>query len=61
MYTFAEDLVLNSANLVLSSGNKVYSSNLLKTLLDKYSLLGDFGYTFRSFGLKDFIKDWKID
>ena len=23
--------------------------------------MGDFGYTFKSFGLKEFLKDWKID
>lgn len=53
VYCFAEDLVLNSANIILSGGNKSFAN--------KYSIIGDFGYTFRSFGLKDFIKDWKID
>lgn len=53
VYCFAEDLVLNSANLILAGGNKSYAN--------KYSLIGDFGYTFRSFGLKEFIKDWKVE
>lgn len=53
VYCFAEDLVLNSANLILASGNKCYAN--------KYSLIGDFGYTFRTFGLKEFVKDWKIE
>lgn len=55
-------MVLNSANLILAGGDKVYASKKYKIInLDKYSLLGDFEYSFRSFGLKDLMKDWKID
>ena len=31
VYTFAEDLVFNSANVLLLSGHRVYASKLLKT------------------------------
>jgi hypothetical protein len=36
----------------------VIKVNIIK---DKYSLMGDFEFSFQSFGLKDFIKDCKID
>ena len=47
VYTFAEDLVLNSANLILLSGHRVYAN--------KFSLIGDFGFSRDWIGLKNFL------
>ncbi|KAL4446070.1 hypothetical protein ABPG74_021609 [Tetrahymena malaccensis] len=52
VYTFAEDMVLNSANLILSSGNKVFAG--------KYSLLGDFGYSYQGFGYKGLLENYNV-
>ncbi|KAM3138971.1 hypothetical protein pb186bvf_008984 [Paramecium bursaria] len=53
VYTFADQIVFNSALLILASGNKVFSS--------KYSFLGDFGYSSRRQGYKQFIENLGID
>ncbi|EGR30084.1 peptidase s49, putative [Ichthyophthirius multifiliis] len=53
VYTFAQDKVLNSANLILASGNKVFAN--------KYSILGDFGYVYNGFGYKDALKNVQVD
>jgi hypothetical protein len=71
IYTFAEDTVFNSANLILASGNKVFAgkiiyshyphfSNISKQLTGQYSLLGDFGYTYQGLGYKDFLEKYKL-
>ena len=44
--------MLNSANVVLTGGHKCFAS--------KYSLLGDFGYIYKGWGLKNLAKDWNV-
>lgn len=45
VFTFAEDLVFNSPNIILLSGHKVYAN--------RFSLIGEFGYQSRWLGVKD--------
>lgn len=40
---------------------KIFFFPNFKTKSDKYSIMGDFGYSYKGIGLKDFLKDWKID
>ncbi|KAM3143967.1 hypothetical protein pb186bvf_004018 [Paramecium bursaria] len=47
LYCFAGAHVLNSANIILTSGNKVFAS--------QYSQLGDFGFTYDMYNAKEFI------
>jgi len=53
IYTFAEDAVLSSANIIHSSGNKVFAN--------EFTIMGEFGYTVKQFGLQKFIKNWNVD
>ena len=45
--------MLESALAVLTAGHKAFGH--------KYSVFGEFGYTHRSFGLKEFSKEWGFE
>lgn len=52
MYCFAEDACLGSANLILTSGIKSYTS--------RTTMLGDLGYTWRSYDLTKFAEKFNV-
>lgn len=53
VYCFAEDFVMGSALMLLCSGNKCFANT--------YSLFGDTGQVYQSFGLKHLMKDLNLD
>lgn len=62
-------MVLGAANIVWTSGNRVFASNYflffqiwrLKCWPDKHTIVGDFGFYHTHLGLKDFAQDWKVE
>jgi len=52
VYTFAEDYVFGSGLALLTSGNKCFAS--------RFSMMGDVGYTMKTYGVKHFLEDWDL-
>ena len=53
VYTFAEDMCLNSANVILASGHKSF--------MNPMGLIGDYGYVKTWMGLKKAVAHYNID
>jgi len=53
VYTFAENLSFNAANIILTGGHKCYAN--------KFSMLGDFGFYTKKFSVNNLMKDWNIE
>jgi len=53
VYTFAESMSLNAANIILTGGHKCYAN--------KFSVLGDFGFYTKRFSVKELMNDWKVE